>query len=129
MPSFDTGSGPFAGRTSELPDTVSHGNALATLYLALMIDYELDLLGASGDVLFGSSSHKNPLLCSLLAQLRSGDQVLMSGDEASTVLGAWYLTQWQSAGERDTEFKRAVPAGIPGLKSYRNQWRQLAEKN
>ncbi len=129
LPAFAKDGGPFPGLTGKLPAKVKNGKALATLYTALMIDYELDLLGADGDILLGSSSSKNPLLCNLLAQLRGGQRVLLSGDEASTVTGAWVLTRPDFP--RIDLLKNYVVTGsaqVSGLGEYRDEWRRRAER-
>ncbi|NND66024.1 MAG: L-fuculose kinase [Halioglobus sp.] len=124
LPAFASAGGPFARRPGELPRDIANGKALATLYLALMIDYELDLLQAQGDIVFGSAAGKNPLLCRLLAQLRPGQRVLQSGDDASTVRGAWCLTRpgYPNVTGMD-EFELAPPTGLVGFDAYRDEWR------
>ncbi|GAB5450820.1 MAG: FGGY-family carbohydrate kinase [Halioglobus sp.] len=124
LPAFSSAGGPFARRAGEMPRDVANGKALATLYLALMIDYELDLLHAQGDIVFGSAAGKNPLLCRLLAQLRPGRRVLQSGDDASTVRGAWCLTRpgYPNVPGMD-ELGVALPTDLVGLDVYRDEWR------
>lgn len=128
IPPFQTGSGPFAKRRNPSPiiGTLKHPTALATVYLALMIDYELDLLRARGPVLFGSMQSKNPLLCSLVAQLRPENEVSASTDDTSTVLGAWTLTRWEQKmpGELSV-FNPVEPTAIQGLTDYRETWRDF----
>lgn len=130
LPAFASGSGPFADRPGALTAAVAHGAALGTLYLALMLDVELDLLRASGDVVFGSTSQKNPLLCRLLAQLRPGQRMLLSGDEASTVRGAWCLTRPGFPDIGDVcEYQVAAPSALAALAQYRDRWRsQLTDQ-
>lgn len=124
LPAFASGGGPFAERVGELPAETGDGVALATLYLALMIDFELALLRACGDVLFGSTAQKNPLVCRLLAQLRPEQRVLLSGDQTCTVRGAWCLTRPDyPAVSSDERFETARPTTIAGFATYRNRWR------
>lgn len=129
LPCFTDEGGPFLGREGSLPAHVNRGKALATLYLALMIDYELDLLDASGDIVFGSASQKNLLLCRLLAQLRPTQRVLLSGDDASTVRGAWCLTRrgFPNIGLAST-FAPAEPSRVAGLPAYRDDWRDAVSR-
>ncbi len=129
LPPIESGSGPFmhTERTGGLTSGVRSGVSLATVYLALMIDYELDLLHAHGPILFGSASLKNPILVQLLAQLRPHQPVYMSKDPASTVMGAWCLTRWDQ--QRPTgfgDFELAARAQIKGLPEYRSTWRDRA---
>ena len=130
IPPFQAGSGPFAKRQNPSPiiGKLKYPSALATLYLALMIDYELDLLRARGRILFGSMQSKNPLLCRLLAQLRPENEVsasvLPQSDDTSTVLGAWILTRWeQKMPDELSVFNPVEPSAIQGLTDYRETWR------
>lgn len=126
LPAF-AAAGPFNGCQGEqvgpaIPAAL--GSALATLYLALMVDYELDLLDVQGDVIFGSLSHRNPNLCGLLAALRPAQRIFLSGNEASTVLGAWCLTRWQSSPPAQmSQFDVANPLRLIGIEEYRAAWR------
>ncbi|WP_416307357.1 FGGY-family carbohydrate kinase [Neptunicella sp. SCSIO 80796] len=129
LPPFSQSGGPFAGREGRIIGKPASGSALASLYLALMIDYQLDLLGVIGDVIFGSASRKNPLMCQLLAQLRPRQRILLSGDSAGTVVGAWCLTRWQQAPDPSlTQFDIAKATNINGLLIYRDRWRDLSEQ-
>jgi len=130
VPPIEPGSGPFrdSQQSRRLSGTTTAGKSLATLYLALMIDYELDLLNSSGPGLLGSTSLKNPMLCQLLAQLRPDQSIVMSNDHASTIKGTWCLTRWQRTPPSDfSEFEVATGSQIEGLMRYRDQWRALAE--
>lgn len=130
LPPFERGSGPFrhAGAAGGRIVGGEGSAALATLYLALMIDYELDLLRAGGTVLFGSIASKNPLLCALVAQLRP-DLLLQSVDDAaSTITGAWCLTRWRVPAPAGFGDRSAVkPTTITGLEAYRKEWRACVE--
>lgn len=129
LPSFADIGGPFLGHKGQLTAIPTNGKALATLYLALMIDYELDLLGSEGALVLGSSATKNPLLCSLLAQLRPHQQVLLSGDEATTLKGAWCLTRWNMPVEKSLqEFTFAEATNLKGLMAYQQCWRDKVNK-
>ncbi|MCU4674149.1 FGGY family carbohydrate kinase [Catenovulum sp. 2E275] len=128
LPAFSAGSGPFVGKQSKITAQPHNGNALATLYLALMIDHELTLLNAKGDIIFGSTSKKNPLMCRLIAQLRPEQNVVLSGDSASTVKGAWVMTKWQQWQDQpQTNIEIAEPAGIENLEDYKALWLAAAQ--
>lgn len=131
-PPFVAGSGPFQGKpaagdalsTGSITGPVQSGAALATLYLVLMVDYQLDLLDARGPILFGGGAHKNPLLCHLLAQLRPQQPVMVADDSASSIRGAWCLTQWGHAmPDGITALATVTPANIDNLFEYRRGWR------
>ncbi len=130
LPAFEPGSGPFRGSQSKITATPENGKALATLYLALMIDYQLSQLDAKGDIIFGSTSKKNPLMCSIIAQLRPQQRVVLSGDNASTVKGAWVLTNWQSWCNREKEINdTAHSPQLANLNDYRAKWLTAIEAN
>ena len=130
LPNFAGNSGPFNSRAAEIITTDAtnfSGKALATLYIALMIDLELELLGAEGSVVFGSTSLKNPLICQLLAQLRPQQTILLSQQQAGTIQGCWALTQWHnklSDATSDSNYSQAAAANLNGLETYQERWRQ-----
>jgi sugar (pentulose or hexulose) kinase len=130
LPDFSDGSGPFGGAQSKLIGPVNEvsGIAIATLYCALMIDYQLDMLGAHGDVYIEGAFLKNPLLCSIVNSLRLNQEVMLSEDSTGTVLGAAYLTQW------DTEkpiltVSPATVIQLEGLDEFKQKWRELTKSN
>ncbi|WP_395344447.1 FGGY-family carbohydrate kinase [Ningiella sp. W23] len=126
LPDFSEGSGPFGGRQPQFighVDKVS-GSALATLYCALMIDYQLSSLQARGDVIIEGAFLKNPLLCAVLNQLRSDQDVSLSLDATGTVLGAAYLSHWQTI-DANIELKKAECTQLDGLSVYRDKWLSL----
>lgn len=126
LPDFSDGSGPFGGRTAQIQGHADSGAALASLYCALMVDYELEMLGSEGDLVVEGAWLRNPLLCGLLAQLRPGQPVLLSADETGTVSGAAQLALGLA-----TAMPTLLPAqatGLQGLAQYRQQWRQLVKQ-
>lgn len=128
LPDFSGGSGPFGTRKGEIIGDVSKikGVALASLYCALMIDYQLEQLAAQGDIYIEGVLLKNPQLCSLLAQLRTAQKVNLSTDTTGTVQGAACLTNWHGA---DCQVNTvAVDASqVSGLAAYKQEWlRRLA---
>lgn len=125
LPDFSAGSGPFGGRAPRIVGKASAGTALASLYCALMIDYELDLLGSEGDLIIEGAWLRNPMLCAVLAQLRPAQRLLLSTDETGTVSGAAQLAFGdRSAG---SVLDGIESAAIAGLEGYRSGWRGLLE--
>jgi len=122
LPNFSSGSGPFGGRAPEIRGTPHNGAALATLYCALMVDHCLDLLHVEGDVIVVGGYLQNPLLCSLIAQLREGQLVCVSSDEAGTVRGAAQLTTWSAPVSLSAD--RCLPSNITGLQDYCTAWHE-----
>jgi sugar (pentulose or hexulose) kinase len=123
-PSFSQFGGPFPSMAGEISGTPKSGKALALLYMALMIDFELDLLQNSGDVILDGTAAKSPLVCGLLAQLRPGQNILVSDSEAATVAGAWCLTRWNKPPPlRLGRNESALPLRLNSLRTYRDAWR------
>jgi len=122
LPDFSGGSGPFGERSPEIRGNPDNGAALATLYCALMVDHCLDLLHVRGDVIVVGGYLQNPLLCSLIAQLRGGQSVYVSSDGSGTVRGAAQLTTWTTPVSIATEL--CVPSAIAGLDAYRTSWHE-----
>lgn len=127
LPDFSDGSGPFGGNTASFVGAVdkASGIALATIYCALMIDYQLDMLASKGDVIIEGAFLKNPLLCAIVNQLRVDQNVLLSQDSTGTVSGAAYLTKWESRGTCKVELQDVTVTNLRGLKQYQQEWRSL----
>jgi sugar (pentulose or hexulose) kinase len=123
LPNFSQGSGPFGSRKSGFIGDVNpiSGIALATLYCALMIDYQLSLLGAKGNIFIEGAFLKNPLLCALINQLKEEQAVFMSNDDTGTVQGAGYLTMWGNV-ECSINVENAKKTHLTSLLSYKRQW-------
>ena len=108
--------------TGELENKWDDGAGLATLYCALMVDHCLDLLQVRGDVIVVGAYLQNPLLCSLIAQLRDGQSVFVSSDESGTIRGTAQLTTWSAPVSIATEF--CVSSTIAGIDDYRALWHE-----
>jgi len=126
LPDFSHGSGPFGGKQGKIIGTVSEvsGIALASIYCALMIDYQLDMLEAKGNIFIEGAFLKNPLLCAMLNQLRIAQGVYLSNDSTGTVQGAAYLTKWDNVNVA-IDTSAANTTHISGLVTYKKQWRKL----
>lgn len=127
LPDFSDGSGPFGGRYCEFIGGINQvsGIALATLYCALMIDYQLDMLGAKGKIFIEGAFLKNPVLCAVLNQLREKQEVLLSKDATGTVQGAGYLTTWGDV-ECSIDVGQANKTSLTALSNYKEQWLEYA---
>lgn len=130
LPDFSGGSGPFGGCEGRFIGDSNRisGIALATLYCAMMIDYQLDMLGTKGRIFIEGSFLKNPLLCAVVSQLRPEQDVMLSRDSTGTVQGAGYLTDWGNA-ESELELQSASATTLSGLSDYRSEWRKLVESS
>ncbi|MBL4829762.1 MAG: hypothetical protein JKY55_07740 [Aliivibrio sp.] len=127
LPDFSDGSGPFGSRNSGFVGDVNpiSGIALATLYCALMIDYQLKLLGAKGKIFIEGAFLKNPLLCAVINQLREKQEVFLSKDSTGTVQGTGYLTTWDDV-ECSIDVGQANETSLTALSHYKEQWLKYA---
>ena len=127
LPNFTQSGGPLPGRRGHVdgPATMSDDEraALATLYLALVVDLMLDLLGCAADCIVDGPLAHNPAFGSLLAELRPGFQVLVSRSAAGPVDGARVLAAGMRPIAPAGEATVARPLGMSGLASYRQAWR------
>jgi sugar (pentulose or hexulose) kinase len=130
LPDFSDGSGPFGGAKSKFVGNVEKisGIALATMYCALMIDYQLDMLNAKGNIYIEGAFLKNPLLCAILNQLREDNNVMLSMDSTGTVQGAGYLSDWNNI-ECKIECSDSYSTELAKVSEYKQKWRQLAKQN
>ncbi|MEP1445305.1 MAG: FGGY family carbohydrate kinase [Paraglaciecola sp.] len=127
IPGFTGGSGPFGDRKGQFIGDVGQvsGIALATLYCALMIDYQLEMLGAEGSIYIEGAFLKNDLLCAVLGQLREPQQVLLSQDSTGTVKGVGYLTSRHNS-ECSIEVKGVNKTALGALFEYQKKWLEYA---
>ena len=120
FPDFSEGSGPFGGRRAEIRGHAGNGAALASLYCALMLDVELDLLGSEGELIIEGAWLRNPLLCGILAQLRPQQSVYLSCDETGTVNGAAQLAFGVPV---VPAVEKVCATTLKGLADYKSAWR------
>lgn len=126
LPDFSGGSGPFGSREGKIIGDISaiKGVALASMYCALMIDYQLEQLAAQGDIFIEGVLLKNPQLCALLAQLRKTQKVNLSTDTTGTVQGAACLTNWHGTDCQVNTIK-VEASELEGLAAYKQAWLKL----
>ncbi|HEV2559691.1 MAG TPA: FGGY family carbohydrate kinase [Microvirga sp.] len=125
LPSFTATGGPFQGRCGrivgeELLEPGQRG-ALAGLYLALMTDHVLDLLGARGDIIVEGPQAENATFLGGLAALREGSTVLRSSDRTGTLGGVLALMDGPGLGEA---LRPCEPLIGGALHRYRDLWRE-----
>jgi len=127
LPNVTPGSGPFPGRERQWirADAASPAKryAAACLYLALMSEACLDLIGARGPVIVEGPFSTNALYLRLLAALTGREVVALPGS-TGTSQGASLLTGVRPA---PTEERRFAPSDIAGLQAYRTAWYVLTE--
>jgi len=128
-PQFADQGGPFRGAVGYVSPTGSaerttpvDAAALATLYTALLTDYCLDLLGASGDIVIDGRMTGNVAWLDTLASLRGAQRVLASGDAEGSVRGAVALASWPHC-LTTSPLRPCSPLPLGGLEAYRAAWR------
>lgn len=121
------GSGPFPSAKNRIIDgTTENATALATLYCALMIDVQLDILNSKDDIFIEGSFLKNPFLLATLAQLRAPQLLYISDSNFGTVQGCALLADWQAANDAwKFSGRLAETAGLRGLDEYKLRWQAL----
>ncbi|QGG80487.1 hypothetical protein GH975_07835 [Litorivicinus lipolyticus] len=131
LPCFSGQGGPFRHQAGTV-DTAEHGEltesektTLASIYVALMTDYCLTLLGSEGPITIEGSFAKNSIFLTAIATFRPTQQVFASIDSAGTTPGAASLYP---------EFIPATPVNHPpitapddpdfkaALTDYRSRW-------
>lgn len=129
LPSFASCGGPFFGRHGSLagaaPTSAAGRYALASLYCALMTDYCLQQLQATGGIVVEGSFTTNPHFAALLSALDEQRSVYCSQDSSGTTTGGWMLRHWHDPHTR-TRLNQPVlvpPAQLRGWKEYRQAWR------
>lgn len=122
LPNIAAGSGPFPGKASRWigAEEASREQRYATacLYLALMTDACLGLIGAKGPVIVEGPFALNGTYLTLLAAL-TGREVMALPGSTGTSQGAALLTGIRPASGAETH---VPPTDIPGLAAYRARW-------
>lgn len=94
LPSFVSGTGPYPENEGMVIGDPKNGKALATIYSALMINELLNNLHSSGNIVIEGSFADNQTLCSLVAALRSGQNVFTQNETTGTAQGCAKLAHW-----------------------------------
>jgi sugar (pentulose or hexulose) kinase len=122
LPNIAPGSGPFPGKARRWigAEEVSseERSAAACLYLALMTDACLGLIGAKGPVIVEGPFALNETYLQLLAALTSREVMALPGS-TGTSQGAALLTGIRPVSGAETH---VPPTDIPGLAAYRTRW-------
>ncbi|MBB3594200.1 sugar (pentulose or hexulose) kinase [Rhizobium sp. BK529] len=122
LPNVASGSGPFPGKASRWVGAEGGSReeryAVACLYLALMTEACLGLIGAKGPVIVEGPFALNETYLSLLAALTGRDTMALPGS-TGTSQGAALLTGVKPVSGAEKHF---APSAIPGLSDYRERW-------
>jgi sugar (pentulose or hexulose) kinase len=131
LPSFAAG-GPMPGRDGRFIGPELQGEeraAAALLYVALMTDLSLDLIGSSNPIVIDGGLLKTGLYAEVLAALRPGQAVYCSSNAEGSAFGAaaLVLEQFGESPFRN-ECTVSKPAAIVGLEAYRDLWRAEVDR-
>jgi sugar (pentulose or hexulose) kinase len=128
LPSFAPTSGPFAGRAGSIQGPPPRSNleaaALAALYLALMSDTCLRLIGSQGDLHIEGKLGADTMFLSILAALRPQQTIFVTDDTSGTAVGAALLAAGTGSYREVTH--RAPLGDLPEIRTYAETWRALA---
>jgi sugar (pentulose or hexulose) kinase len=130
LPSFAPG-GPFPSREGVLQGPASSNPeeraAIATLYVALMMDLVLDQLRSSNRIVVDGGLARNQALLGILAALRPAQSVSHNVAAEGTAMGAAALAL-EAHGKRQVfapQIEEANALELKGLNEYRETWRGL----
>lgn len=126
LPSFAAG-GPMQGRAGRFCGPGVDGEeraAVALLYVALMTDLSLDLIGSQNTIVIDGGLVKTGLYAAILAALRPGQTVHTSANPEGSAFGAAGLV-FDAIGSNPfvNDCKVAEPTTMAGLDAYRQAWR------
>lgn len=125
LPSLASGSGPFPERRSAWVNdrgaSFAERWAAGCLYLGLMTDTCLSLIGAKGTTIVEGPFAANPVYLGLLVAIRRGD-IIASPGSTGTSQGAALLAGIHPPGARGTV---TSPILAEGLDTYCAEWRAM----
>jgi sugar (pentulose or hexulose) kinase len=126
LPNVASGSGPFPDNEMRwiAAESASPAELMAasSLYLALMTEACLDLIGASGPILVEGPFALNDIYTGVLASLTSSDVIAFPGS-TGTSLGAALLTGIEPA----VHVAQNAPPRLPDLTAYRSAWHRALD--
>lgn len=127
LPSFTESGGPFPGRVGRIIDglglSAGERTALAGLYVALVTDVLLELLGPSEYIVIDGPFAANPLYVCILKALRPRSYVSVSNLVSDTSAGALALVLGDAMPARSTANLSVEAPPVKGLVEYRDAWR------
>lgn len=129
LPSFASSGGPFAGyqgyiETRGIMLTPAQQSALADVYVALMTDYCIDLLGESDTTVVEGAFSNNVNFLTLLSSLKSNSEIYASRDVTGTAGGAALLSNKSLKHKGRLSLAQCESTLKPLLNLYRRQWRE-----
>jgi L-rhamnose isomerase len=125
LPAFEAGVGPFphnVGSWINRPEDKLGRRAVAALYLALMANASLDLIGARGRIIIEGRFGGDPVFTQALAALRPADAIYLSNAADNLAFGALGLLD--GAIPAGTDMKKVAPLEAD-LARYAAAWRVM----
>lgn len=125
VPSFEAGVGPFpklTGRWIKRPEDKVGRRAIAALYLALMANATLDLIGARSRIIIEGRFGGDPVFTKALAALRPADAIYLSNAQDNLAYGALGLLDGTIPGQSEV---RKVEALDFDIAPYAAAWRDM----
>lgn len=102
--------------------------AVALVYIALMCDLSLDLIGSQNDIIIDGGLLKSKHFASLLGQLRGNQTIFTSPIAQGSALGAAALAFDATGLPRFPNTTVLVePLRLAGLDAYKTRWRQIVD--
>ncbi len=129
LPAFVPGSGPFPeahGQWINEPADATTRKAAVALYLALMADVSLDLIGAQNCILIEGRFAQSEAFTRALAALRPRDQIYTAVAEADVSFGALRLID--AALLPKSQLTQVAPLDVD-LSNYKAKWHAQIEGN
>jgi len=127
LPAAVPGVGPFPNATLRwvgAPRDADDALVRAQLYVALIADVSLDLIGSSDTLVIDGRFSSAPVFVQALACLRAGTRVFISNDENGVARGALRLVK--GAESDAAALERVAPLPID-MAIYRDRWRESAD--
>lgn len=130
LPSFAAG-GPVPETSGEIVGQLgsdAEQTAVALLYVVLMTDLCLDLIGSENAIIVDGGLVKTGYYAEALAQLRPRQRVLSSDNPEGSATGAAILA-FEAVGQNIAPVPcvSAKPTQLRGLEAYRPRWREMVE--
>jgi L-fuculokinase len=126
LPSFSRAGGPFPGVQGQLIRahalTARQRATLASIYVALMTDYVLELMAVEGDLIIDGPLAENSVYAEVLSSLRPHTNVLLSQAYAPAVTAAFVLCNMSPVVQQYTCTRSCVYQ--KRLEAYRSVWRE-----
>lgn len=133
LPGFADAGGPFPGRAGRIigagnrPLSPGERAALASVYVALVTDVVLDLLGNSETVVIDGPFAGNALYTGILKVLRPSANISISSMASGTAAGALALVLGKSTPASMAANQTVAALPVEGLIEYRIAWRARVE--